>query len=69
MSTHIELDNRMRKEFPHKFTAPTKGDTGPSLLLSPRPHGRSQLEAQNGQADSIADVDSKQLGCSARRVR
>ena len=24
-----ELDNRMRKEFPHKFAAPTKNDTGP----------------------------------------
>lgn len=26
-----ELDNRMRKEFPHKFAAPTKGDTGPRV--------------------------------------
>ena len=26
-----ELDNRMRKEFPHKFAAPAKSDTGPRV--------------------------------------
>jgi len=26
-----ELDNRMRKEFPHKFAAPAKNDTGPRV--------------------------------------
>ena len=37
-----ELDNRMRKEFPHKFAAPTKGDTGPRVASAESTASRSK---------------------------
>ena len=37
-----ELDNRMRKEFPHKFAAPTKNDTGPRVASAESTASRSK---------------------------
>ena len=37
-----ELDNRMKKEFPHKFAAPTKGDTGPRVASAESTASRSK---------------------------
>lgn len=37
-----ELDNRMRKEFPHKFAAPTKGDSGPRVASAESTASRSK---------------------------
>ena len=37
-----ELDNRMRKEFPHKFAAPTKNDTGPRVASAESTTSRSK---------------------------
>ena len=37
-----ELDNRMRKEFPHKFAAPTKNDTGPRAASAEPTASRSK---------------------------
>ena len=37
-----ELDNRMRKEFPHKFAAPTKSDTGPRVASAESTASRSK---------------------------
>ena len=37
-----ELDNRMRKEFPHNFAAPTKGDTGPRVASAESTASRSK---------------------------
>ena len=37
-----ELDNRMRKEFPHKFAALTKGDTGPRVASAESTASRSK---------------------------
>ena len=37
-----ELDNRMRKEFPHKFAAPTKNDTGPRVPSAESTASRSK---------------------------
>ena len=37
-----ELDNRMRKEFPHKFAAPTKGDSGPRVASAESTAARSK---------------------------
>lgn len=37
-----ELDNRMKKEFPHKFAAPTKSDTGPRVASAESTASRSK---------------------------
>ena len=37
-----EHDNRMRKEFPHKFAAPTKNDTGPRVASAESTASRSK---------------------------
>lgn len=37
-----ELDNRMRKEFPHKFAAPTKSDSGPRVASAESTASRSK---------------------------
>ena len=37
-----ELDNRMRKEFPHKFAAPAKNDTGPRVASAESTASRSK---------------------------
>ena len=37
-----ELDNRMRKEFPHKFAAPTKNATGPRVASAESTASRSK---------------------------
>ena len=37
-----ELDNRMRKEFPHKFAAPAKSDTGPRVASAESTASRSK---------------------------
>lgn len=37
-----ELDNRIRKEFPHKFAAPTKSDTGPRVASAESTASRSK---------------------------
>ena len=37
-----ELDNRMIKEFPHKFAAPTKSDTGPRVASAESTASRSK---------------------------
>ena len=37
-----ELDNRMRKEFPHKFAAPTKNDPGPRVASAESTASRSK---------------------------
>ena len=37
-----ELDNRIKKEFPHKFAAPTKSDTGPRVASSESTASRSK---------------------------
>tara|TARA_B100000242_G_scaffold58493_1_gene34932 strand:- start:8081 stop:8980 length:900 start_codon:yes stop_codon:yes gene_type:complete len=37
-----ELDNRIKKEFPHKFAAPTKSDTGPRVASAESTASRSK---------------------------
>ena len=37
-----ELDNRMRREFPHKFAAPVKNDTGPRVASAESTASRSK---------------------------
>ena len=37
-----ELDNRMRREFPHKFAAPAKNDTGPRVASAESTASRSK---------------------------